>query len=117
MRPGSDRIAGWSSGREKSYRRAIDRGVSSPFYSIEEAAEAWAFCESSEGPRTFAGCRSCGGTALKPLLVSLVASEDSYKRLSCFFLSPLRSMSVREIWVPADERLHETVWESERTGP
>jgi hypothetical protein len=93
------------------------RGVSSPFYAIEEASEAWAFCESAERPEDVCGVQVVRWHCVESFAGELVASEENYKRLRCFFVSPVRSVWVREIWVPAHERLVETVWEGEKTGP
>jgi hypothetical protein len=76
-------------------------GASSPFYAMESAAEAWAFHEALRRPRE----NVCGANVIcwhcaESLARGVIETTGDYDRLRRFWVSPIRSVDVREVWLP-----------------
>lgn len=78
------------------------RGVSSPFYAIEEAAEAWAFCKSLERPEHVCAVQLVRCHCAESFAAELVESDQEYERSRGFFVSPLRTIEIIPLVSPAD---------------
>jgi hypothetical protein len=76
-------------------------GASSPFYAMESAAEAWAFHEALRRPReTVCGANVICWHCAESLARGVIETTGDYDRLRRFWVSPIRSVDVREVWLP-----------------
>jgi len=76
------------------------RNISSPFYAIEAAAEAWAFGEGVRGPEDVCAVQVVRWFCAERFARVMIEQADQYDRLRRFWVSPIRSVDVRELRFP-----------------